>query len=91
MRKVLGASSGRIVAMFSADFGRLVLAANIVAWPAAYFIMRRWLQGFAYRIDVPLWSFLAAGSLALVVAMATIAWQAVKAAQTDPVETIRYE
>jgi putative ABC transport system permease protein len=91
VRKVLGASSGRIVAMFSAGFGRLVLAANIVAWPAAYFIMRRWLQGFAYRIDVPVWSFLAAGSLALVVAMATIAWQAVKAAQTDPVETIRYE
>jgi putative ABC transport system permease protein len=91
VRKVLGASSGRIVAMFSARFGRLVLAANVVAWPAAYFIMRRWLQGFAYRIDVPVWSFLAAGSLALVIAMATIAWQAVKAAQTDPVETIRYE
>jgi putative ABC transport system permease protein len=91
VRKVLGASSGRIVAMFSAGFGRLVLTANIVAWPAAYFIMRRWLQGFAYRIDVPVWSFLAAGSLAMVVAMATIAWQAVKAAQTDPVETIRYE
>jgi putative ABC transport system permease protein len=91
VRKVLGATSGRIVAMFSAGFGWLVLAANIVAWPAAYFIMRRWLQGFAYRIDVPLWTFLAAGALALVVAMGTIAWQAVKAAQTDPVETIRYE
>lgn len=53
--------------------------------------MKRWLQGFAHRIDVPVWSFLAAGSLALIVTMATIAWQAVKAAQTDPVGTIRYE
>jgi len=91
VRKVLGASSSRIVAMFSADLGKLVLAANLVARPVAYLVMRRWLQGFAYRIDIPLASFLAAGGLALAVAMGTIAWQAVKAAQTDPVETIRYE
>ena len=91
VRKVLGASSGRIVAMFSAGFGRLVLAANLVAWPVSYLVMRRWLRGFAYRIDIPVWSFLAAGFLALLVAMGTIAWQAIRAAQTDPMETIRYE
>lgn len=91
VRKVLGASPGGILVLFSADFGRLVLAANLAAWPVAYLAMRRWLQDFAYRIDVPVWSFLLAGFAALVIALGTISWQAIRAARTDPVETIRYE
>lgn len=91
VRKVLGASPGRILVLFSADFGKLVLAANLAAWPVAYLAMRRWLQDFAFRIGVPAWSFLTAGFAALVIALGTIAWQAIKAARTDPVETIRYE
>lgn len=91
VRKVLGASPGRILVLFSTDFGKLVLAANLAAWPVAYLAMRRWLQDFAYRTGIPAWSFILAGAAALVIALGTISWQAIKAARTDPVETIRYE
>jgi putative ABC transport system permease protein len=91
VRKVLGASPGRILLLFSTDFGKLVLAANLVAWPVAYMAMRRWLQDFAYRAGIPAWSFILAGVAALVIALGTISWQAIRAARTDPVETIRYE
>ena len=91
VRKVLGASPGRILVLFSTDFGKLVLAANLVAWPIAYLAMRRWLQDFAYRARIPAWSFILAGVAALAIALGTISWQAIRAARTDPVETIRYE
>ena len=91
IRKILGASPGRIVANISLGFGKLVLAANLVAWPVAYLAMRRWLQGFTYRTGIPAWSFVLAALMALAIALVTISWQAVRAAQTDPVDTIRYE
>jgi len=87
----MGASPGRILAGFSADFGKLVLAANLAAWPLAYFAMRRWLGDFTYRSGIPAWTFALAAAAAMAIAMATISWQAVKAARTNPVETIRYE
>ncbi len=91
IRKVLGASVAGIVGLISSEFAKLVLFANIFAWPVAYFAMNRWLQNFAYRIDIGWWIFLLAGGMALLIALLTVCAQAIKAALANPVETLRYE
>ncbi len=91
VRKVLGASVPGLVALLSKEFVRLVLAATLVALPLAYLGMQRWLDDFAYRIDVGVGTFLLAGALVLLVALATVSYQAVRAARKDPVESLRYE
>ena len=91
VRKVLGASVGSIVALLSKDFLKLVGLAFIVAVPLAYFAMQRWLDGFAYRIEISWWIFLMAGLTALGVALLTVSYQAVKAALADPVKSLRHE
>ncbi len=91
MRKVLGASAGSLAALLTKDFARLVGIAFLVAVPMAYVAMNRWLESFAYRIDIGPGVFLLAGALALVIALLTVSYQAVKAARTDPVQTLRYE
>lgn len=91
IRKVLGATAANVTLLISKDFVKLVLAANLVAWPAAWFIMQQWLQDFAYRIDPGWWSFVLAGGLALLIALLTVSTQALKAAFTNPVEALRYE
>ncbi|MBN1273073.1 MAG: ABC transporter permease [Candidatus Aminicenantes bacterium] len=93
IRKVLGASSQQIVMLLSKDFSRWVLAANIFAWPAAYFAMRSWLGGYAYRINLnsQLVYFFLAGAAALSIALITVAFQSVKAALTDPVKCMKVE
>ncbi len=93
IRKVLGASSPQIVMLLSREFTRWVVLANLLAWPAAYFAMRSWLGGFAYRIDLnaQLGFFVLAGALALGIALLTVVFQAVKAALSDPVKTLKYE
>lgn len=93
VRKALGASTIGIVRLLSWEFTRWVLAANLLAWPAAYLFLTRWLQGFAYRIDLPaqwIW-FVFAAALSLVVAWLTVGIQAVKAATANPVQSLRYE
>jgi putative ABC transport system permease protein len=91
IRKTLGATVTGIVGLLSKDFVKLVLIANLVAWPVAYYAMNKWLQNFAYRIKIGLESFLLAAALAAVIAMFTISFQAIKAALTNPVEALRYE
>jgi len=91
VRKVLGASVHGIVAMLSKDFLKLVLIAFAVASPLAYFAMNRWLQDFAYRIQIGIETFLLAGALALLIALLTVSTQAIKAALANPVEALRYE
>jgi putative ABC transport system permease protein len=93
IRKVLGASSPQIVMLLSKEFTRWVVAANVFAWPAAYFAMRSWLGGYAYRINLnsQLGYFVLAGAVALGIALLTVSFQAVKAALTDPVKTMKYE
>ncbi|MGH7455986.1 MAG: ABC transporter permease, partial [bacterium] len=78
IRKVLGASVASIVLLLSKEFTKLVLVATVVASPLAYFAMSRWLQDFAYRIDLSIWIFLLAGAIALFIAWLTVSWQAVK-------------
>jgi len=91
VRKVLGASTRSIVWMLARDFGKPVLAANLLAWPAAYLALRRWLEGFPYRTGPGPDRFLLAALLTLAVAILTVAGQSVRAALTDPVRTIRHE
>lgn len=91
IRKVLGASVPGIVLLLSKDFTKWVLMANIIAWPIAYFVMNRWLQNFAYRINIGIGIFLLSAMAAFVIALATVSYQAVKAALANPVESLRYE
>ena len=91
IRKVLGASVSGIVSMLSLEFTKWVLIANIIAWPVAYYFMNKWLQDFAYRIDISWWMFVLSGGIALIIALATVSIQAVKAAIANPIESLRYE
>jgi len=91
IRKVFGASLYSISSLISKEFTYLVIIANIIAWPIAYFAMNKWLQDFAYRIELSWWIFVLAGMLTLVIAMITVSFQAVKAARANPVDALRYE
>jgi putative ABC transport system permease protein len=91
IRKVMGASTGKILSLLTANFSRLVLLANIIAWPVSWWALGNWLQNFSYHADIPLWIFPAAGLLALAVAVTTTTWQAYTAAVTNPAETLKYE
>lgn len=91
IRKVLGATVENIVTMLSKDFVKLVLLANIIAWPLAFFGVRRWLQDFAYHIDISWWIFLVAGVAAILIALLTVSYQAVKAGLSNPVKSLRTE
>jgi len=91
IRKVLGASVPGIVTLLSKDFLKIVGIANIVAWPMAYFIMKRWLQGFAYRTSIELGVFILAGFLALTIALITVSYQGIRAAIANPADSLRYE
>ncbi len=91
VRKVLGASVPGLVALLSKDFALLVVAAFVVASPVAYVLMSRWLDGFAYRVDLGPVIFVVAGLVALVVALATVSVHALRAATADPVKSLRYE
>ncbi len=77
--------------LFTAEFSRLVLLANVVAWPVAYFVMQRWLAGFAYRIDLGLTVFVGSALLALAVALLAVGGVAARAASAKPLNSLRYE
>ena len=91
IRKTLGASVTSVVSMLSKEFLKWVLVANVFAWPAAYWIMGKWLQGFAYRAELSVWVFAVSGVVALGIAVITVSWQAIRAATINPVEALRYE
>jgi putative ABC transport system permease protein len=91
VRKVLGASVQNIVLLLSSHFIRLVLIANIIAWPIALFAMNRWLQDFAYRINIDWWVFVIAGGVSVIIAFVTVSFQSIKAAVANPVKSLRSE
>lgn len=91
IRKVLGASVANVTAMLSFDFIKLVLISTLVASPIAWFAMQQWLQGFAYRINISAWTFVLAAIAALVIALSTVSFQAIKAALANPVKSLRSE
>jgi putative ABC transport system permease protein len=91
IRKVLGADVSTIVTLLSKDFLRLVAISAIVAFPVAWYFMNNWLQDFAYRISMPWWIFIIAGIVAAFIALITISFQAIKAAISNPVKSLRTE
>jgi ABC-type antimicrobial peptide transport system permease subunit len=91
IRKALGSTISGVVILLTRSFALWVLIANIIAWPLAWFAMNKWLQNFVYRTDMSGWMFVMAGSTALVIALLTISWQALRAATANPIEALRYE
>ena len=91
IRKVLGASVSNIAAMLSTHFLKRVFVSAIIAIPVAWFVMNKWLQDFAYRINIEWWVFVVAGLFALLIALITISFQSIKAALANPVKSLRTE
>ncbi|MGK9127278.1 ABC transporter permease [Olivibacter sp. SA151] len=91
VRKVLGATVSSLVRLLSVDFVKLVVLAFVIACPLAYLAFNKWLEGFAYRIDIEWWMFALAGVAATIIALITVSWQAIRAAIADPVNSLRDE
>lgn len=91
IRKVLGASVGNIVQLLSREIIVLVIVSNLIAWPIAWYFMDQWLDSFAYRIDSNIILYLLAGFGAVMIALLTVGTQTIKAAMTNPANTLRYE
>lgn len=91
IRKTLGASVATIVYLLSKEFSKWVLLANIIAWPVSFYFMRKWLESFEYRIEISPFSFIIAGAGALIIALSTVIYQALKAAYANPIKSLRQE
>jgi putative ABC transport system permease protein len=91
VRKVLGASVTGIAKLLSRDFIFLVLLSVVIASPVAWLGVEKWLQGFAYRVEISWWIFIAAGCIALLIALVTVSFLAVKAALANPIKSLRTE
>src|SRR5664280_1507174 len=91
IRKINGAKSIEIFSLLSREYIIWVMISIIIACPIAWYVMHKWLQNFAYRIDIILWIFALAGSIALLIALLTVSFQSYRAASRNPVEALRYE
>ena len=91
IRRVLGASSQNIIRLFTDDFVRLIFVANVIAWPLGYVVMNRWLERFAYRIDLDWTLFATSGIIVLTVAVTTMLYGGLRAASTQPTVALRNE
>jgi putative ABC transport system permease protein len=91
VRKAMGASTLDVVRLLLWQFTQPVLWANLIAWPAAWWVMNRWLQGFAYRVTLSPWLFVGAMALAVAIALATVFYQSFMVARAKPVSALRYE
>jgi hypothetical protein len=91
IRKACGATTLRIVMMLSLEFIKMVLVSNLIAWPLAYFALNYWLRNYAYHLTLTATPFLASTALALIIALLTVGFQAMKAARANPVDSLRYE
>jgi putative ABC transport system permease protein len=91
IRKVLGASVGSVVQLISKDFLKLVIIATVIATPLAYWSMNKWLEDFAYRINISWWMFAVAVIVIMLIALITISFQSIKAAISNPVKSLRTE
>ena len=91
IRKVLGASTPNIMKLINNEFVWLVLLANIFAWPAAYYVMDLFFQNYAYHVPLDLWIFGLSGLIALLIAIFTVSINSIKAANANPINTLKYE
>jgi putative ABC transport system permease protein len=91
IRKVLGASASSLAGLLTKELLGIVLVANLIAWPIAYFAMNRWLQDFAYHVETSWWVFAVAGCVAMIIALMTISFQSIKTVRANPVDALKYE
>ena len=91
IRKVVGATVPSIISLLIKEFAKWVLVANIFAWPIAWFVINKWLQNFAYHINLTIWSFLLAGVLVFMVSIFTVGYQTIRAATAKSIDSMRYE
>lgn len=91
IRKVLGADVSKIVMLLSQEYLKIVVIANVIGWPLAYYFMDQWLSGFAYRIDISWYFFVASGLTTILVALITVSYQSIRAAVSNPIKALRYE
>jgi putative ABC transport system permease protein len=91
IRKVIGASSSRITALLTGEYAKWILFANIIAWPAAYFVLNRWLAGFAFRTAFSVWYFIIPSIITLGLAVFIVSYHTIKAAVANPVDSLKYE
>jgi putative ABC transport system permease protein len=91
VRKVLGAPLSNIMWLLSGQFIKWVIIANLIAWPVGYFVMNRWLDGFAFRASLSIWIFAISGLTALAIAAMTVSSQVIKAALANPADSLKYE
>ncbi len=91
VRKVLGASTSHLVMLLSREFILLILLANLIAWPIAYYLMRDWLSGFAYQTGLNVLPFIVSAIMALIIAFGTVSMQAIRAARSNPIDALRDE
>jgi len=91
IRKLLGASGFHIMFMLTKDFINMVFFSIVAAWPIVYFLMKKWLDNFAYRISLSVWIFILSGLMALAIALLTVSYQSIRAATANPVDSLRYE
>ena len=88
---MVGATEANIIQFLSKEFLSWVLLANIIAWPIAFFAMNKWLQNYAFRIELGIWVFLFSGVLAMIIALLTVSYQTINVAATNPIDILRYE
>jgi putative ABC transport system permease protein len=91
IRKVLGATESSIIYLLTMNFAILVIISNLIAWPVAWYGLRKWLDNFAYSTDISVWFFAVSGILALLIAVLTISLKAIKAARSNPADALKYE
>ncbi len=91
IRKTNGATTQNILGLLSIDFTKWVLIANLIAWPLTWWAMKKWLESFAYRINIPVWIFIVAGVIAFIIALATVSFHAIRASRQNPGMSLRYE
>jgi putative ABC transport system permease protein len=91
IRKAMGANPLRLSLLMIKQYSRWVVISNLIAWPLTWYLMSQWLRDYAYRIDLDLWYFIAAGGITLLISVLTISWLALRTARTNPVHSLRYE
>jgi putative ABC transport system permease protein len=91
IRKILGADFQSIIVLLAREYMKCIATAAVIAWPIGYFVMSKWLQNFAFRINIGLWTFVLSATLALIIALLTVSYQSFKAAFANPADSLRYE
>lgn len=91
VRRVMGASQGQILSLFLLEFTKWVIISNVIAWPIAWYVMKKWLENFEYRDSFPFWTFGVSLSASIVIALLTVSWQSIKASRMNPANSIRVE